>query len=452
MTNRVIFVGHNREQIAEAMRLLEANGLATQWCANADEALNALGVSGVVIIDANEASAFSSVAKAPAVEVVLTGDTSKAADMQSQSDIDYLANPADASMVLMRVRHALRHRDINVELANLRSQVSASGKFGDIVGTSAPMLTLFDLIKRAASTQASVLITGESGTGKELVARELHRQSERASQPFVAINCSAMPESLLESELFGHVQGAFTDAKQGRKGLFQQAHRGTIFLDEIGDMPLALQPRLLRVLQEREVRPVGADKDIPIDVRVMSATNCDLKDSIEQKTFREDLYYRLNVINLQVPPLRQRLSDILPLAQHFLDHYAVAFNRRILGLSRTAADRLLTYDWPGNVRELQNCIESAVTLACDDQLELTDLPIQIREHHQGYPLVAANVASEMVSLEELERRYIVQVVTSLDGNKKAAAKTLGIDRKTLYRKLEGYGLNTPTLADGTSSS
>ena len=445
LSNRVIFVGHDRTKISQAVELLETNGFPTKWCANADEALSELGVAGVVIVDAEQMAKFSSAAATPAVELVLTGDANQAADAQGERDIDYLADPADAAMVLMRVRHALRHRDVNLELATLRSQASTMGRFGDIVGTSTPMLELFELIKRAASTHASVLVTGESGTGKELVARELHSQSDRAAQPFVAVNCSAMPEGLLESELFGHVRGAFTDAKQERKGLFLQAQGGTIFLDEIGDMPLALQPRLLRVLQERKVRPVGADAEVAVDVRLIAATNADLEDLIEQKSFREDLYYRLNVVNLTVPPLRQRLSDILPLAQHFLHYYAVAFNRRIIGLSKAAADILVTYHWPGNVRELQNCIESAVTLACDETLEVTDLPTKIREHRERIPPTVMNDSEDMVSLDELERRYIVQVLAGLDGNKKAAAKILGIDRKTLYRKLDTYGLSEAAM-------
>ncbi len=441
LSKRVIFVGHDRDQIAEAVGLLEANGFPTKWCANADEALAELGVAGVVIVDAAEAEGFSAVAAAPTTELVLTGDPGRAAEALVRQDIDYLANPSDASTVLMRVRHALRHRDINVELATLRSEASKAGRFGGIVGTSAPMLNLYELINRAASTHASILITGESGTGKELVARELHRQSDRASQPFVAINCSAMPEALLESELFGHVRGAFTDAKRDRKGLFLQAQGGTIFLDEIGDMPLALQPRLLRALQERKIRPVGADEEVPVDVRIISATNADLEDLIENKSFREDLYYRLNVVNLTVPPLRERISDILPLAEHFLHYFAVALNRRIISLSQTASDALLAYHWPGNVRELQNCIESAVTLACDETLEIADLPVKVRNHRKYAPAIEVSEADELVSLEELERRYIVQVLTELDGNKKAAAKTLGIDRKTLYRKLEMYDLS-----------
>src|SRR6185369_10962737 len=223
-----------------------------------------------------------------------------------------------------------------------------------------------------------VLITGESGTGKEVVARAVHERSRRKEGPFVAINCAAMPEALLESELFGHAKGAFTDAKANRQGLFQQANGGTLFLDEIGEMALALQPKLLRAVQERKVRPVGAESEVPVDVRLVAATNRDLEEMVEEKRFREDLYYRINVIHLPLPPLRARGGDVLLLAQHMLRQYAAVFDKKVMGLSPAAAERLVTYDWPGNVRELGNCLERAVALAHFEEIQVEDLPDKVR--------------------------------------------------------------------------
>jgi two-component system response regulator HydG len=441
----VIFVGHDRAQIAGALTALEANGFPATWCATAEDALSELGVAGVVVVDAEQSAAFAGLATDPTVELVLSGSSSKAEEAQQTSDVDFLANIEDPEVVVMRVRHALRHRDINVELDALRSDSVDSGGFGAIIGSCPAMLALFDLIARASSTSASVLITGESGTGKELVAAELHKRGRRADKPFIAVNCSAMPENLLESELFGHVKGAFTDAIQSRQGLFVKASGGTIFLDEIGDMPVGLQAKLLRVLQERMVRPVGSDTELAVDVRVIAATNVALEAAVAQRTFREDLYYRLNVVHISVPPLRERLRDILPLARHFTRVYATSFERHISGMSTAVADRLLSYDWPGNVRELENCLESAVTLARSEEIDLDDLPARIRDHRRPKAVIERSETETPVTLEELERSHIVNVLTQLGGNKKAAAKVLGIDRKTLYRKLEGYGLMDPSL-------
>jgi two-component system response regulator HydG len=252
----------------------------------------------------------------------------------------------------------------------------------------------------------------------------------------VAINCAAMPESLLESELFGHAKGAFTDAKTAEPGLFTRANRGTIFLDEIGDMPLGLQPKLLRVLQERTVRPVGGRDEVPIDVRVIAATNRDLESAIEEGRFREDLYYRINVVHVPLPALRARVGDILPLAQHFLVHFATRADKKVTGIAPAAAEKLTSYAWPGNVRELQNCMERAIALTGFEQVGVDDLPEKIRDYRRSHVLVASDDPSELVPLEEVERRYIARVMEAVNGNKTAAARILGIDRKRLYRMLD----------------
>ena len=255
----------------------------------------------------------------------------------------------------------------------------------------------------------------------------------------MAVNCAAMPEPLLESELFGHVRGAFTDARAARTGLFVQAHRGTLLLDEIGDLPLALQPKLLRALQERVVRPIGGNEEVPFDVHLVATTNRDLESAVEEGRFREDLFFRVNVIHVAMPPLRARGSDVLLLAQHFLVHHAGKAGKRVGALSPEAAERLLAYAWPGNVRELQNAMERAVALAQYDHVTVDDLPEKIRSYRPSHVLIAADDPSELVPLEEAERRYILRVVESVGGNKTLAARVLGIGRKTLYRKLVQYG-------------
>jgi DNA-binding NtrC family response regulator len=294
---------------------------------------------------------------------------------------------------------------------------------------------VYELIDRVADSDTSVLITGESGTGKEVAARALHARGRRHSGPFVAINCAAMPEALLESELFGHVRGAFTDAKTSRSGLFVKADGGTLFLDEVGELPLTLQPKLLRALQERTVRPVGGEAEVAFDARIVAATNRDLELAVEEGRFREDLYYRLNVIGLELPPLRARGNDVLLLAQRFLEHFATRSGKRVVGLSPAVAQRLLAYSWPGNVRELQNCIERAVALTAYEQLTVEDLPDRIRDYRAPNPQTQSQDVSELVSLEEMERRYIQRVLETVGGSRTLASRILGVDRKTLYRKL-----------------
>jgi two-component system response regulator HydG len=294
------------------------------------------------------------------------------------------------------------------------------------------------VVARVADTEATVLITGESGTGKELVAKALHARSARANGPFVAINCAAMPESLLESELFGHVKGAFTDARGTRPGLLVRAAGGTLFLDEVAEMALGMQAKLLRALQERTLRPVGGDAEVPFDVRIIAATNRDLEAEVEQRRFREDLFYRINVVHIQVPPLRDRDNDVLLLAQSFLDRCQPAGRARVVGLTSAAADRLACYPWPGNVRELQNCIDRAVALARFDHVGVEDLPERIGNFRPARISIENTDPSKFLPMDEVERRYIGQVLDALRGNKASAARVLGMDRRTLYRKLDRW--------------
>jgi two-component system response regulator HydG len=295
-----------------------------------------------------------------------------------------------------------------------------------------------ELVVRVAQSDATVLITGESGTGKELVAQAIHARSARKDGPFVAINCAAMPETLLESELFGHVRGAFTDARNSRDGLFVKASGGTILLDEIGEMPAGMQAKLLRVLQERTVRPVGADHEQPFDARIVAATNRDIETEVEQRRFREDLFYRINVVRVRVPPLRARGSDVLLLARSCIKRYAAQSGRKVVDMTTMAAERLLSYPWPGNVRELQNCIEHAVALAPLDHIGVEDLPENVRDYGATRIAVESNDPVELLPMEEVRRRYIGKVLDAVAGNKTLAAQVLGVDRRTLYRRLDRW--------------
>ena len=359
---------------------------------------------------------------------------------------DFITKPFDIDVVGIAIERAVKHGVLTREVQRLQRAVDESRRFDELLGASPAMKEVYDLLERVAESESTVLVSGESGTGKELVARALHRRSKRSTGPFVAINCAAMPEQLLESELFGHTKGAFTDARTARPGLFVQAKGGTIFLDEIGDMPLGLQPKLLRALQERTVRPVGGDHETPIDVRVVAASNRDLETAIEERKFREDLYYRINVIHVELPPLRARGADVLLLAQHYLEHFAAQSQKDVRSLDPEAAERLSAYAWPGNVRELANCLERAVALTRNESIGSADLPEKIRNYRTSHVLVAATDPSELVPLEEVEKRYILRVLEAVGGNKTLAAQVLGLDRKTLYRKLDRYGTDRTTTS------
>jgi two-component system response regulator HydG len=352
---------------------------------------------------------------------------------------DFVTKPFTMQDIALTLERAVRHKQLCEEVKRLRTIVSESQAPDEMIGSSAPMQKVADLISRVASTEASVLVTGESGTGKELVAKAVHARSRRSEGPFVAINCAAMPEPLLESELFGHTKGAFTDAKQAREGLFLQANGGTLLLDEIGEMALGTQAKLLRVLQERAVRPVGGDKEIPFDTRLIAATNRDLDSEVAERRFREDLFYRINVVRIHVPPLRTRGSDVLVLAQRFIERFSATHRTNVTGLASQAAARLMAYSWPGNVRELQNCIERAVALTRYEMLGVDDLPEKLRDYRPARVIIDSEDPAELLPMDEVERRYVLRVLQAVAGNKTLAAQVLGFDRRTLYRKLERYG-------------
>jgi DNA-binding NtrC family response regulator len=379
-------------------------------------------------------------ADVPVIVLTAFGSLDTAVSAIRAGAYDFISKPVELEALAIAVDRAARHRQLGEEVKRLRREIEGAPHFDELTGDSPPMKAVFELIDRVSESDVTVLVTGESGTGKEVVARALHRRGRRRAGPFVAINCAAMPEALLESELFGHTKGAFTDAKTSQQGLFVQAHHGTILLDEIGDMPLGLQPKLLRVLQERVVRPVGGNAELPVDVRVIAATHCDLETAIEEGRFREDLFYRINVINIQMPPLRARGGDILPLAHRFVTELARRSRKEVTGIAPAAAERLLTYAWPGNVRELQNCMERAVALARFEQIAVDDLPEKVRDYRRSHVLVTSDDPSELVPMEEVERRYVMRVMEAVGNNKTAAARILGIDRKRLYRWIERLGI------------
>ncbi len=374
----------------------------------------------------------------PVVVITAFGDMQSAIAAIRAGAHDFVNKPLDMGMMAHTLNKAAQHRALREEVKRLTQEVKRAKGAGELVGQSPPMLKLYDLLQRVAASDVSVLISGESGTGKELVARALHTESGREERPFVAINCAAVPANLLESELFGHVKGAFTDARTARKGLFEQAQGGTLLLDEVGEMPLEMQSKLLRVLQERRVRPVGGNTEVSFSARVLAATNRDLESEVEEGRFREDLFYRLNVVQLHVPPLRVRGNDILLLAQHLVEKVAQRSGKAVEGISTEAASKLLNYDWPGNVRQLENCIERAVALTRFESLRVEDLPERVRDFVSERISLGDVDHEHMLTLEELERRYIERVLKVSNGNKAQAARTLGLDRRTLYRKLERY--------------
>ncbi len=451
MTDRVLVVDDDPDFRRFAELAVSRFGYETKSCGSADEALAMLAAEAydAVLVDVflNGASGIDLCARIaerwenlPVVVMTAQGTVETAVGAIRAGAYDFVTKPPEPEALRIALERAVSHRKMKDEVMRLRRAVKESVAFEEIVGASAAMKRVFDLIERAADAEASVLVTGESGTGKELVAKALHRRSPRSQRPFVALSCAAMPEQLLESELFGYVKGAFTDARAARAGLLSQAAGGTLFLDEIGDMSMSLQPKLLRALQERVYRPVGANEEVPFDARIITATNRDLERSVDERSFRQDLYFRINVVRIHLPPLRARGNDVLLIAQTLLERYATVSGRNVKGLSKSAAQRLLSYPWPGNVRELSNCIERAVALTRNEQLTVDDLPDSIRDYQRGQIGVAGVDTGpvDLVPLDDIERGYILRVLDAVGGNKTLASKVLGLDRKTLYRKLERY--------------
>ena len=372
----------------------------------------------------------------PVVVMTAFGSMETAIEAIRAGAWDFVTKPVEMELLAVVMDRAIRHHNLQEEVRRLSNKPAPTDRFEEIIGSSPSMLRVFDQIRKIAPTSANVLITGESGTGKELVAQAIHRHSDRKDGPFVGINCAAIPENLLESELFGHAKGAFTDARTERKGLFQQAQGGTLFLDEIGDFPLSLQAKLLRAIEQRTVRPVGGDKEISFDARILTATNRDLEVAVEEGRYREDFYFRINVIQLDLPPLRSRGNDVLLIARSLLQVFAHQMGKSVTDFQASVAERFLNYDWPGNVRELRNVLERAVALTEFEKLIVDDLPERIRDYRQSMFRIDTINPAELQTLEAVEQQYIQRVLESVHGNRTEAARILGVDRKTLYRRLK----------------
>ena len=442
----VLVVDDELEMRTLLQDVLQDEGLRVTVAANGSEALKQLGEEhyAVVLTDLRmqEMQGIDLLREIKRTYqdinvIVMTafGSVDTAIEAMKEGAYDYLTKPVKNEELLRVTNRAVREAALRREVTLLRREVLKEYSFHQILGKSKPMREIFDLIRRIADSVTNVLITGESGTGKELVAKAIHYNSDRRDAPFVPVNCAAIPDLLLESELFGHLKGAFTDAKADKRGLFEEAQKGTLFLDEISELPVMLQSKLLRAIQEREVRRVGATRSVSVDVRIIAATNVNLAEAIKAKQFREDLYYRLNVIEMRLPPLRERKEDIPLLVEAFLRRCAETRRKGVKGMTESALALLIDYHWPGNVRELENVIERAVTLTLQDQIISDDLPSTIQGTRGDRRLI--DEATERTrSLGEVEHEYILRIMDKTGGNKYQAAQILGIDRKTLYRKLD----------------
>ncbi len=389
----------------------------------------------------------------PAIPVIIMTAYSSidtAVEALKSGAYDYLIKPLDFQVLKLTIERASEHAGLKEENRALKKHLRGDYDLANIIGRSQPMKKLLEMVSMVAPSEATVLISGESGTGKELIARSLHFNSPRRERALVVVNCAAIAETLLESELFGHEKGAFTGADKRREGRFMLAHGGTLFLDEIGEMSPTMQAKLLRVLQERELQRVGGEETIKVDVRVVTATNRDLAADVAEGHFREDLFYRLNVMPLKVPPLRERQEDIPLLAQHFLEKFAEKNRKPVKGFVPLAMDMLLNYDWPGNVRELENAIERAVILLSGEYITEKQLPLNVTEKYPALETsmaVAVPITDGTRSLEEIEKEAVLATLKASDGNKAEAARRLGVTRKTLHNKLKNYGLDKRTKSE-----
>jgi DNA-binding NtrC family response regulator len=383
-------------------------------------------------------------------------DVRTAVEALKRGAYDYITKPFDVDAILMLVERALEKRALERQVLGLRAALEPSGvgsadAFELLVGRHPEMVRIYQLIAQIATTPTTVLITGESGTGKELVARAIHHASDRKGHPFVAVNVAAIPDALVESELFGHEKGAFTGAHARRLGRFELAQGGTLFLDEIGSLRLDLQTKLLRALQEREIERLGGGRPMPVDVRVLAATNVNLRQAVRDRTFRDDLYYRLNVVPIHIPPLRERREDIPRLVDHFVRKYARECRRDVRGVSVGALDALTRYDWPGNVRELENAIQRAVVLARETVLQLQDVPLDVAMP-ETVSLLAEDALPLREACDQFERQYVLRTLERAQWNVSRAARLLGVHRNTVLVKLTSWGVHRPGSSEGRSAT
>jgi two-component system, NtrC family, response regulator HydG len=442
---RILIVDDEPDVLGFMQELLERKGYEVETATSGAEALILLaeGAPALLITDLRMpqmdglellARVREQNATLPGIVLTAAGDISTAVRAMRAGAADYLTKPIDVGALLLSVERALEHRDLQTEAENLRGQLSARNREGlsGLLGTSLPMQRIYRMAHQVAPARATVLITGESGTGKGQVARVIHELSPRRQAPFVSVHCAALAESLLESELFGHEKGAFTGADKRRLGRFEQANGGTLFLDEIGEIPLTTQLKLLRLLQERTLERVGGNDSIPIDVRVIAATSKDLATEVREQRFREDLFYRLNVVHIELPPLRLRGHDVIVLAEHFLQRFARENRRRIDGFSDAARSKILSHSWPGNVRELENAIERAVVFSEGVLVEVEALPFDSVPHGFDELLVPG------ASLAEIERYAITKTLAAVGGSTSRAAEILDVSVRKIQYRLHEY--------------
>jgi len=473
---RILLVEDEANMVRTLVRILERRGLQVLTAANGSEALAVLDQEPVdlIITDLNMPvmdgmtmlRELQDRTRKPSI-IVLTGygTVKSAVEAMKLGASDYLIKPYDTDELLLVVERQLEVRELRREVESLKREVQRHQRYGALIGDSPAMQEVYGIIAAVSQNKSTVLITGASGTGKELVARTLHQRSPWSRGPFVAFNCAAVSETLLDSQLFGHRRGSFTGAIADQEGVFQAASGGTLFLDEVSEVPLALQAKFLRAIQEREVTPLGTTKPVKIDVRLVAATNKDLRQQVRKGEFREDLFYRLNVVNIDLPPLRARKQDIPLLVRHFVDEFARSYNVAAKELSPEALEALIAYDWPGNIRELQNAIERAFAVSAAPTLELEDVAPVLSEAamssspageggYAGAPQEPSGAApsappadrdggliDHVISLDEAERRLIAAALKQAGGNKNEAARLLRIDRQRLYRKLEKYEIH-----------
>jgi len=448
---RILIVDDERSMCEMLAILLKKEGLQVCTAASRAEAADLLRAGPVELVltdvqlpdgDGLEILRHVKAASPETAVVVMTayGTTEMAVAARKLGAEAYILKPFDVDELRIVVRDALANRRLREEVVRLKREVGQAYGLDRVIGVSQVMASLFEMVRAIAPTSSTVLVTGESGTGKELVARAIHGLSGRADGPFVSINCGALPDTLLESELFGHVKGAFTDARQGKKGLFEAASGGTLFLDEVGETSPPMQVKLLRALQERRIRPVGGTEEIDVDVRVIAATNAPLETLVEQKRFREDLFYRLQVIPIRTPPLRERREDIPLLAQHFLERFAKEMGKRVAKISEDAMRQLQSYDWPGNVRELENVIERAVAFETTEAVMPERLPEAVRLPARGEPLPAiGNGFSLDAYLLSVEARLLGEALERSQGDRAVAARFLGVSPRSLRYLLQKHG-------------
>ncbi len=445
MEKKQILVVEDDPTVGESIRLLlKKRGYSIFLASNGKEALHLfkqklidLVITDVVMPRMDGIELLEAVkrmrAETEVIVISAQGTIEKAVQAMKLGAFDFIEKPINPRVISLVVERALEKQTLILQNRDLRSKLEDKFHFKNIVGRSAEMVKIFELIRHIAPYDSSVLIIGESGTGKELIANAIHYNSPRASMPFIKVSCASLSEGIIESELFGHERGAFTGAVTSRKGRFELAHHGTLLLDEVEDIPPSTQIKLLRVLQEGEFEKVGGNKTIRVNIRILAASNRDLQEAVKKGTFREDLYYRLNVVNLRLPPLRERRDDIPFLVNFFIEKYSRKYHMKVKGISQRALKVLLDYEWSGNVRELENTIESILVINSPEVIDLSHLPKGIRDFKGGPEVIPIRIGTP---LEEVEREILTQTLKATGGNKRKAAQLLGINVRTIHRKME----------------